>query len=460
MMSDPPQSGDAISPAKRKSLQRAFEHANKVMGQENYDYAAELLTQCVIGDPGNFLYVQTFLGNLKKQYSNKKGTKLAFFQGVGSKNILKKASLQKDWLGVIKSGLELLKKNPWDISTLSSMAIAAEALGFADVQLAYLKTALEADPKDPSVCRLCAIALGERKDFDQAMNLWVRVQQARPDDEEAQHEIGRLTVEKTIARGGYEDKDHAKKTAKKAAVGAEEGQTEEERLLREIKRHPDNMPTYVELANLYLGEKQYQQAEETLRKAHEVSGGNADILEKLEDAQVTGMRYQLTVLRKQAEETKDKQIATQHNKLRGQIKTKELEIYQHRCERYPNNLTFRYELGRRYQQLGRYKEAIVEFQQAKNDPRLKGVCNLYLGQSFQEINQNRLALSHYESAVDDITDHHSDDRKAALYLAGKLAVTMDNLDAASRYLTTLAEMDFAYKDVSDLLDEIDRKRND
>ncbi len=459
-MSDAPQTGDAISPAKRKSLQKAFEHANKVMGQENYDYAAELLTQCVIGDPGNFAYVQTFLGNLKKKYSDKKGGKLAFFQGVGSKNLLKKASLQKDWHGVIKSGVELLKKNPWDVPTLTNMAAAADALGFDDVQLAYLKTALEADPKDPNVCRLCALALGERGEFDQAMNLWVRVQQARPDDEEAPREIGRLTVEKTIARGGYEDSERSKKAGKKGAdFEEEEGQTPQQRMLREIKRHPEKLTTYIELANLYLGEKQYEQAEEILRKAHEVSGGDPEMLERLEDAQITGMRYRLTELRKRAEETKDKQLAAQHNQLLGKIKAKDLEIYKHRCERFPSNLAFRYELGRRLQQVGRHKEAIVEFQQAKNDPRFRGLCNLHLGQSFQEINQHRLALNHYESAVQDISDRNADDRKQALYLAGKLAVIMENLDAASRYLTALAEMDFSYKDVSSLLDEVDRKRD-
>ncbi|NUQ62627.1 MAG: hypothetical protein HUU20_09070 [Pirellulales bacterium] len=460
-MSEAPQSGDGLSPAKRKQLQKLFEHANKVMGQENFDYASELLTQCVVGDPGNFVYVQTFLGNLKKKYSNsKKGGKLAFLQGAGSKGAVKKSSLQKDWQGVIKAGVEVLKLNPWDVSTLTNMAGAAEELGFGDVQLAYLKTALEANPKDPDVCRLCAIALGERRDFDQAMNLWIRVQQARPDDEEAQREIGRLTVEKTIAGGGYEDRDHAKKAAKKTAAADDRDETDEQRLLREIKRRPEEVPNYVELANLYLGEKQYAKAEEMFQKAYEVSGKNGDILERLEDAQVTGMRFRLTELRKKAQESKSKELAAEHNQLLAQIRTKELEIYQHRCERYPNNLSFRYELGRRYQQLGRHKEAIVEFQHAKNDPRVRGVCNLALGQSFQEINQNRLALNHYESAVEDISDRNADDRKEALYLAGKLAMSMSNLDAATRHLTTLAEMDFSYKDVSGLLDELDQKRND
>jgi tetratricopeptide (TPR) repeat protein len=459
-MADVSQQSDGISPAKRKQLQQLFERANKAMSQEDYDYATELLTPCVVGDPGNFLYVQTYLGNLKKKYNNnKKGGKLAFLHGAGSRGSVKKASIQKDWKGVIKAGLEVLKLNPWDVSTLTSMANACEHLGLDDAQLSYLKTALEADPKDPDVNRLCGLALGQRRQFDQAMACWIRVQQARPDDEEAQREIGRLTVEKTIAHGNYGDSDQAKKTTKKEVADEQRDETEEQRLAREIRRHPENVSAYVELANLQLGEKQYDKAEETLRKAYEVSGGDPDILERLEDAQITGMRHRLGELREQAKQTGDREVKLEHNKLVAAIKAKELEMYQHRCERFPNNLMFRYELGRRYQHVGRFKEGIVEFQHAKNDPRVKGLCNLALGQCFQEINQNRLALNHYEAAIEDLTDRNAEDRKLALYQAGKLAMSMDNLDAASRYLTTLAELDFSYRDVSDLLDELDRKRN-
>lgn len=460
-MADVSQTTDSIPPAKRKVLQQWFERANKAMTQEDHDYATNLLTQCVDGDPGNLVYVQTFLGNLKKKYSNaKKGGKLGgFLQGAGSRGSLKKASMQKDWKAVIKSGLEVLKLNPWDISALSSLANACEQLGHEDAQLAYLKTALEANPKDPEVCRLCGRALGNRKEFDQAIALWARVQQALPDDDEAKREISRLTVEKTIVKGNYEDVDHSKKTAKKS-VADDRDETEEQRLRRELRRHPEHLPTYIQLANIYMGEKQYDKAEEILQEAYKVSSGDSDILERLEDAQLTGMRYRLSELRKKAQESGDRELKLEHNRLVAAIKAKDLEIYQHRCQRFPNNLAFRYELGRRYQQVGKQKEAIVEFQQAKNDPRFKGLSNFALGQCFEAINQNRLALSHYEASVEDISDRNADDRKEALYLGGKLAISMENLDTASRLLTSLAEMDFSYKDVSDLLDELDRKRND
>jgi len=65
------------------------------------------------------------------------------------------------------------------------MASAVREMGFDEVELAYLKTALDANSADPDINRLCAIALRERKRYDEAIICWHRVEQAKPEDEEA-----------------------------------------------------------------------------------------------------------------------------------------------------------------------------------------------------------------------------------------------------------------------------------
>ncbi len=137
---------------------------------------------------------------------------------------------------------------------------------------------------------------------------------------------------------------------------------------------------------------------------------------------------------------------------------KEVKLYQNRCERFPNNLGFKYELGLRYQLGGKFNEAIKQFQLARNDPRRKGLCLLRLGQCFQQIKQNSLAMSHYESAIGEIPDRDAETKKTALYLAGRMAVALEKIDSGEKYLTKLAELDFAYKDVSTLLEKISEKR--
>ena len=124
-----------------------FEHANRMMAQDNFDYASELLTQCVTGDPANFAYLQAFLANLKKKYgNNKKGHNMAF---------MKKATLGSCRLqggrperlagGDQGSGVESLRLNPWEIPILRQMADAVKELGCDEVELVYLKMALEAN---------------------------------------------------------------------------------------------------------------------------------------------------------------------------------------------------------------------------------------------------------------------------------------------------------------------------
>ena len=50
-----PQQRPPLSPVQKKRLQQCFERASKVMAQPAYDYnyVAELLTTCVLGDPTN-----------------------------------------------------------------------------------------------------------------------------------------------------------------------------------------------------------------------------------------------------------------------------------------------------------------------------------------------------------------------------------------------------------------------
>ena len=145
-------------------------------------------------------------------------------------------------------------------------------------------------------------------------------------------------------------------------------------------------------------------------------------------------------------------------KLQEEFFEKDLEVWKNRVQRYPNNLAFKYELGYRYMLTKRYADAIRELQLAKNDPRRKGACMLALGQCFQEIKQYRLAMNNYESAIQEIPDRDADNKKRALYRAGRLALALKDLETGEKHLTILAGLDFTFKDVSKLLDKIAKLR--
>lgn len=449
-----------ISPATRKRLQKCFEHASKQIGQNNHDYATELLTQCVLGDPSSVLYVRSYVENLQKKYgNNKKGAPLAQIKELGARSAIKKAGGESKWDDVIKHGLKILAVNPWDIDTLRRMATAAEnsaagewATGDGECELYFLKCALEANPKDAETNKQCAKAMAERGQFDQAIACWHRVEQAFPGDDEAQRAISDLAVRKTLSK--FQEPGKKVGAAKPGQAGPQQEElTQEEVFRRRIEQNAKDMSAYYELAQIYLNSDDFEKAEEVYAQALEASDGDADVREKWEDVQVRRARQNLQKARARRKESEAAE--QEYRRLRKELYTRELHRCEHLCERYPNNLRFKYDLGVQFQIGKQYGEAIKQYQLARNDPRCKGMCMLHMGQCFQAINQKRLAMQHYESALEEIPDRDADNKKEALYLAGRMALEeMNDVGIAEKYLTSLAGMDFTYKDVASLLDKI------
>jgi hypothetical protein len=63
-------------------------------------------------------------------------------------------------------------------------------------------------------------------------------------------------------------------------------------------------------------------------------------------------------------------------------------------------------------------------------------------------------MRNYEAAVESLTDRELELRKRALYRAGVLAGGLEDVDGARKYLSTLAGLDFNYRDVAQRLDKL------
>jgi hypothetical protein len=67
-------------------------------------------------------------------------------------------------------------------------------------------------------------------------------------------------------------------------------------------------------------------------------------------------------------------------------------------------------------------------------------------------------MNHFESAIQEIPDRDATNKKQALYLAGRLAMGLKDIDTAEKHLSVLAGLDFTYRDVSTALDKIAKLR--
>jgi tetratricopeptide (TPR) repeat protein len=468
----PAPSGETMSPAMRRRLQECLQRGVQNTQSGNFEYATELLTQCITGDPGNLVYTQAFLGNLHRKYNNnKKGSTLAGMRSVSAKAGMMNASRKKDWIGLIKAGTEVLKINPWDVSALLQIANACAESSFVECRLAYLKAAQDADPKNVEVNRECAKALESIGQYDQAIACWTRVDSlTKGGNDEARREIAKLQVEITMNAGGVkrdaesaEDANGGPAPQKSAPTSASaptaQKRTRAQDLEQQISDSPAEILAYAELAELHAKAEKWGDAEKALNRGLEATGGDIRLREQLEDIQIRRAKQQSLIADKQTSEQKTPETTAQSQKMRAELNRLELDVFRKRVERYPTNTHFKYELGLRLKLAGNFSEAIKLLQDARQDPKHRGQVMLDLGECFQQIKQYNLAMQHYKKAIEEIPEREEEQRKKALYRAGVLAQGLDDMESAEKYFTQLAERDYGYRDVSDRLDKIASLRN-
>ena len=461
-----------IPPEKRRRLQQCFERGNQCIAKGDHEYATTMFTPCVLGDPGNVIYVQNLLKNLQQMHkNNKKGVKFASARGAGTKASVKKASMSKDWLGVIKSGIEMLKLNPWDSSTLTAMAAACEQLDMDEAAITYLLAALDAEPKDVQLNRLAGRVLARMGQFDRARSHWLRVQQGKPGDEEAGRAIADLAIEKTISHGGYEQAESSTdvmtdKDAQSERYGHTAALTREQQLEKLIGKNPSDLGNYMELADYHYQNERYKEAEGVLERALQVSGSDITLRERLEDTQLRRARQELLVAEKQAKDTNTEAAINLAKKMKAEFNKLELEIYRTRSERYPTNTGYKFELGVRLKRAGNINEAIGVLQEARSDGKRKAAVHLELGECFQHVKRYDLAMQMYDHALAASSERDPEQRKLILYRAAVLAMgigerdkSAESLQKAHKYLTDVAGIDFNYKDVPQRLDKLAKLRD-
>jgi len=225
-------------------------------------------------------------------------------------------------------------------------------------------------------------------------------------------------------------------------------------LRQAVANNPADIEAALELADLLERDATVEEAEKVLRRALEASGNDLKVQEHLEDRQLRWGKQRIMLAEKRlaGDDTPDNRTTVE--RLRALQLKQEIDVYAARCSRYPENLTWKYELALRLKAAGNYAEAIRQFQESMKETRRRGAVALELGECFQKIKQYQLAIQNYQTAVETLTDRELELRKRALYRAGVLASGLDDLDSARKYLSMLAGLDFGYRDVAQRLDKL------
>ncbi len=271
-----------------------YEHGMQLMKRDkNYDYAHAMFAECVTHEPSNLKYVEALLENLRSQTPQAKKKSL-----LGMRNESKAVNQSiaaKKWPEAIRLGIEQLKNDPWEVGTLRALAEVSRNLHCNEVELVYLKQALDANPKDIEVNRHCALSLARMGQFDQAIACWHRVEKLRPGNKEAAIMIAQLSEEKLKYPGGRPVATAQTPKVQNDIVSVAEETVAEvqalelsprQKLEKAISHDPHDISNYLGLADLLAESERFQEAEAVLLRGIAVCGEHGALKDRLRDVQL------------------------------------------------------------------------------------------------------------------------------------------------------------------------------
>jgi tetratricopeptide (TPR) repeat protein len=391
---------------------------------------------------------------------------------------LARAIRNEDYPKALIEAEKVLMRNPWDVRAHLRMAEVFAEVHASDLAVWTLEQIRPLHAKNARVNRPLARLYERRGNYTQAIALWELVRKAEPTDIEAQRKAKDLAASATIAKGKYEQavKGDAPTPLVTDDTGSAVVETKPEHksapetdlampvletrvprevtsLLTRIQNHPANASAYLQLAAYYRRNDQLEQAAAILNQGLAATSNDFEIGLELLDLEIEPFRRDLAVadekLRKKPTDESLQQIRT---RLVKEINTRELDYYRRRADRFPAEVAARFEMSVRLLRANQTDEAIRLLQTVRNDPRHHGKALFYLGFCFKSRNNWRLAQRNFEEAMTYLGNDDQGLRKDALYQLAVGCADAGDLQKAVDFACELANVDYGYKDISQLLD--------
>lgn len=368
---------------------------------------------------------------------------------------------------------KVLTADPSNQAALQLLARAAIAHDLPETAAFALEAIYDAKPKDRAVLIQLAdayIAAGRAVD---AVAIADRLLGDNPADLDLQDLGKRASVAQSIAAGRWDsasgtyrdklrDEDLAV-TLEQASksVNSEEMTT---RLVNDaiarIEIEPGNLNHYRTVVNGLRLLGRFDEAVEWVGKARALPVGVVDAnLEKLEADLRIGR------IDRKARERRASLIAAGENPDRDEELTQmyrdltrlRIDTLTGLAQKYPSELGYKFELGKLLQMTGQIDAAILQFQLAQRNPKLRVRAITALGECFKSKRLFDLAVQQFELAKSELV-MFDDEKKDVIYQLATCLEAMGRAEKAFDEYKTIYSADIAFRDVAIKIDGFYSKR--
>lgn len=449
-------------------LQKQIENARKAL-DKNPSYAVDILTNIVARNPG-CLDARKILRQAQKRSGKGKSkglgglfskvTKMPFSMGSDAK-------VKKDPQKAMETAEQALNGNPDNAAAHKMLGVAAEALELNGTAVFAYEAVRELEPNNTENVKALMNVYIKTGQCEAAIRVGDAAYRANPADDEIQALIKKASVEQTMEKGKWEEeksfrdklKDeeeaHKLEQAGRAKTGESGLRALIEDAIKNVEGDPGNMNYYREIASNYRKLGEFDNALEWVGKARELEAGRADVnLERLVGTlQREKMQKAISEVEARLEETPDDAAAkAELEKLRAEERAFRLEQSETLVQRYPNEYSYRYELGELYLEGGEVDKAIKELQLAQRSPKVRLSALVLLGKGYLQKGFHDLAAEQLTTAKSEIAGM-TEQKKDVLYQLGSAYEQQGAMDKAMTEYKALYAADIAYRDVAQKIDD-------
>jgi tetratricopeptide (TPR) repeat protein len=454
-------------------LQKQIENARKAV-DKNPTYAVDILTNIVNRNPG-CLEVRKILRQAQQRATKGKTKGLGGFLSKVTSipfSMGSEAKIKKDPLKAMESAEQMLNANPENVSGHKILGAAAEAEElYATAVFAY-ESVRQIDPKNSENIKALMSVYIKTGQNEEAIRVGEAAYRANPSDDEVQSLIKKASVEQTMEKGRWEEdksfrdklKDEGESQKLEQAGRAKTGESGLRALIEEAKKgveaEPDNMNFYREIASSYRKLGDFDNALEWVGKARQLEAGRADVnLERLVGTlKREKMHKAIAEVETRLENNPDDSKAqAELEKLRTEERAFRLEQCEDLVQRYPNEYSYRFELGELYFEDGEIDKSIKELQMAQRSPKVRVGALILLGKAYLAKGFHDLAAEQLTTAKSEIPGM-TDQKKDVLYQLGSAYEQQGEMDKAMVEFKALYGADISYRDVAQKIDDFYSKK--